>query len=127
MAYMEFHSYGSKTFSQTESKLLSWGKLNPVVECGVPQGSILGPLLYILYVNDMKLAVRHSTISLYADDTALYMTGNNCQELQDILQSDLNQISKWLVTNKLFLNINKTKSMLIGNRQHRDIDIPSET
>ncbi len=41
-----------------------------------------------------------------------------------ILQSDLDQISKWLVTNKLFLNINKTKSMLIGNRQHRDIDTP---
>ncbi len=54
-----------------------------IVKCGVPQGSILGPLLYILYVNDMKLAVRNSKISLYADDTALYMTGNSCHELQN--------------------------------------------
>ncbi len=95
-----------------------------LVECGVPQGSILGPLLYIIYVNDMQRVLSHCQISLYADDTALYIPGARCDEVESLLQQDLNRISRWLVSNKLFLNVGKSKSMLVGSKFHRDIGTP---
>ena len=95
-----------------------------LVECGVPQGSILGPLLYIIYVNDMQRILSHCQISLYADDTALFIAGASCNDVAALLQQDLNRISRWLVSNKVFLNVGKSKSMLVGSKFHRDVQTP---
>jgi hypothetical protein len=83
------------------------------MRCGVPQGSNLGPLLFILYVNDLPNCLRHSSAEMYADDTC----SDNINNLQAILNSDLNNIHQWIVANKLTLNVDKTEYMIIGTRQ----------
>ena len=86
------------------------------VTCGVPQGSVLGPLFFILYVNDVQKAVRGSRLQLYADDTVIYAEGGNSQEAIDKLQPSLVQFTDWCKANKLSLNATKTKLMVFGTR-----------
>ena len=71
------------------------GKLS----CGVPQGSILGPLLFLLYVNDMPQAVN-SELLLYADDTCLIYMGKNIQKIEEQLKSDFTSLCEWFIDNK---------------------------
>ena len=82
------------------------------VEMGVPQGSILGPLLFLLYINDFPNICKHSSCILYADDTALFFESNDANKLQDMLNNDLPNICKWLQANKLSLNTDKTYCQL---------------
>ena len=82
------------------------------VNIGVPQGSTLGPLLFLLYVNDM---INCSTIlhfTQFADDTTLGYRCKNLPELQNILEEESHKVTKWLSANKLILNVAKTHSML---------------
>ncbi len=80
---------------------------------GVPQGSILGPLLFVCYVNDLPKFCKNLQPFMYADDTALLVKGKNIMEIQNQLQYDFNQILRWLSANRLSLNAKKTKSMLL--------------
>ena len=84
------------------------------IDCGVPQGSTLGPLLFIIYLNDLPQVLVNSCISLYADDTAIYYQANDANEIQVMLQEDLVLIQNWMKINKLSLNVSKTKSMLFN-------------
>ncbi len=83
---------------------------------GVPQGSILGPLLFILYINDLYTHLSECDISLYADDTALYTAAKSQIEIKLTLQIELIIVCEWLKANKLTLNANKTKYVIFGNR-----------
>ena len=85
---------------KNENAFSDWRK----IECGVPQGSILGPLLFLVYINDLNLALMKCQAFLFADDTCLL--GRNCT-IED-LQADLLAVSDWLQNNKLTLNIKKT-------------------
>lgn len=85
------------------------------VNMGVPQGSILGPLLFILYINDFPSICINATCLLYADDTALFFESNDQQHLQSMLDSELPKINEWLNTNKLSLNTEKTYYQLYSN------------
>ena len=87
------------------------------IRCGVPQGSNLGPLLFLLYVNDLPNCLRYSSAEMYADDTNLTACSDNINNLQAILNWDLNNIHQWIATNKLTLNVGKTEYMIIGTRQ----------
>ena len=62
------------------------------IRCGVPQGSILGPLLFVLYINDLVSHVKHCKVHLYADDTVLYFSGNSTDNVQESIQDDLNRL-----------------------------------
>ena len=95
-------------------ELSSRGKLN----CGVPQGSILGPLLFLLYVNDMPQAVN-SELLLYADDTCLFFMGKDSKIIGDQLYKDFNSLCEWFIDNKLSIHFGeeKTKSILFGTKQ----------
>ena len=84
------------------------------VECGVPQGSILGPLLFSLYINDLTYVTSKCKLVLYADDTVIYFSGSDYNAIRSALSEDFNIIADWLSANKLTLNISKTKSMLFG-------------
>ena len=86
------------------------------VTCGVPQGSILGPLLFLLYVNDMASAVRCKLL-LYADDSALIASGKNVADIESKLSSELEYVSNWLIDNKLSLHLGKTQSILFGTKR----------
>ena len=87
------------------------------VSCGVPQGSVLGPLFFILYVNDMQFAVKGANIQLYADDTVIFASGKDVKQTVEIMQPLLNKFYKWCLRNKLSLNTGKTKQMFFGTRQ----------
>ena len=88
------------------------------IQFGVPQGSILGPLLFVLYINDLPQCLENCSIHMYADDTVLYFTSLCSSEINKVVQDDLNQVAKWIERNKLILNHSKTKTMLFGSRQN---------
>ena len=85
--------------------------------CGAPQGSILGPLFFLLYVNDLKARVNGVKTLLYADDTVLYVSGKNLHDISQSLQMSLNNFISWSSKNKLTLNASKTKLMLFASPQ----------
>ena len=80
--------------------------------CGVPQGSILGPLLFIIYVNDICNVSELLFKILYADDTCVVAQGHNLEELIDTLNNELSSLNEWLLCNKLTLNTNKSYYMV---------------
>ena len=82
---------------------------------GVPQGSILGPLFYIVYANDIPQTINNK-IALYADDTVIYSTTRNYTSTKTRLQDDIDNLSQWCERNKLTINPQKTKLMIFGNK-----------
>ena len=78
------------------------------IDCGVPQGSILGPLLFLIYVNDFYLASKLKN-AMFADDTNLFISDENIGELFQKMNKELKSGSTWFKANKLSINIDKTK------------------
>ena len=87
---------------------------NKEISIGVPQGSILGPILFQLYVNDLPNYLSTCKISMFADDTAIYTSATSHLELQLALQDDLHSVSQWLLHNRLSINAKKSKVMQVG-------------
>ena len=87
------------------------------VTCGVPQGSRLGPLLFLIYINDLPNSLNYATPRMFADDTSVSYASNSAEEPQNVINSELESLNKWLITNKVSLNIVKTEFMIIGSRQ----------
>ena len=83
------------------------------INIGVPQGSCLGPLLFLLYINDQPQAVKNSTVVMYADDTSISYRSDDTHKLQEAMNKDLTTVVEWLKGNKLSLNVAKTKAMVI--------------
>lgn len=84
------------------------------VNIGVPQGSTLGSLLFFIYVNDMINCYSVLHFTQYADDTTLGYSSNNFKNLQNTLEQEVSKVTKWLIANKLLLNVAKTHSMLFS-------------
>lgn len=85
-----------------------------IMEKGVPQGSILGPLLFSIFVNDLPQVCNNCQVHLYADDTVVYFSSSNSFLLQNKLQTDLKSVQNWLKSNLLKLNMKKSLCMLFG-------------
>ena len=85
------------------------------IRCGVPQGSVLGPLLFIIYTNDLPDILQMSTSILFADDTTIYQSSTNIPDLYSNMNIELNNLTDWFGANKLSLNISKTNYMLFSN------------
>ena len=86
------------------------------ITCGVPQGSVLGPLLFLLYINDITNSVINCKVSMYADDTVLYISHKKVETAITLIQADLNHLYTWCNRNKLTINCKKTKYCLYGMR-----------
>ena len=87
----------------------------PIV-CGVPQGSVLGPLLFIIYINDISNVSKLFDCILFADDTNLFLSHSNIDVLYQLANTELYNISQWFKLNKLSLNIKKTNYVLFSNK-----------
>ena len=88
------------------------------ITSGVPQGSVLGPLLFIIYINDLPLHVT-SQIDMFADDTTISASGKTHSEINSILQADLRNIEDWCLNNSMLPNAQKTKAMYITPSSHQ--------
>ena len=94
------------------------------VTCGVPQGSILGPLLFILYINDINNCCDNLRLILFADDTNLFYSNRVYSELERIINTDLDKLSSWFKANKLSLNAVKTNFIVFGHKKiPRDLNL----
>ena len=82
------------------------------VKYGVPQGSVLGPLLFLLYINDLHMCVKFSTSRHFADDTNLLFTNTSLKQMKKHVNIDLKLLSSWLRANKISLNVSKTEILL---------------
>ena len=88
------------------------------IECEIPQGSCLRPLLFMIYLNDFELCLEHSRANMYADDTEITKTTNQ-PELKETAQAELLNIAEWMRINKLSLNPIKTEYMIIDHPRRR--------
>jgi len=89
------------------------------IEHGVPQGSILGPVSFSLYVNDLLLNIMGSKIVLFADDTNILLSEANMNNLQCILKNVMNELQTWFTLNKLVVNDKKTLAMSFHTAQEK--------
>ncbi len=96
-------------FKTSESSMLD-------ILCGVPQGSIIGPLLFLIYINDISACTSLNLVS-FADDTTVYISGHNIADVINKLNIELHKLYEWLCCNKLSLNINKSHFMIFSPKR----------
>ena len=104
--YVEYNNVKSKT---------------EIITHGVPQGSILGPLLFIIYMNDFSRSSELLFSILFADDTSVFIEGTCLNDISEILNTEFKKISIWLEANKLTININKTHYMMFHRTRIKHI------
>ena len=108
-----FASYLSRTqivrYNNIDSPMLN-------VKTGIGQGTILGPLIFIFYINDLISVTNTLKVNMYADDCILYSSGNDWNRMVHTFQPELDNIHLWCSENRLKLNVNKSKTLLIGSR-----------
>ena len=109
-----FHSYLSNRCQFTKLGETESSRIN--ITCGAPQGSILGPLLFLLYINHLPQAFAFQNVS-FADDTCLFFKSNCMNTLQAAVNGEIKHVDDWLISNKLTLNCSKTKFMVL-TRSH---------
>ena len=108
-----------KDYLQRRKQYVTFGHMHSDyldIKCGVPQGSILGPLLFLLYINDLVDVSTVLTPIIFADDTNVFIKGTSVDTLMNTMNTELNKIYQWLNTNKLSLNISKTHYIIFKSK-----------
>ena len=96
------------------------GKYSDVkdVTCGVPQGSSLGPLLFLIYINDLRMCLSKTSCGHFADDTFILFHSKKPKTIETIVNTELKEVVKWLRLNKLSLNAAKTELIFFRSNKH---------
>ena len=107
--------HGRKQRVICNNKCSTWS----TVPCGVPQGSLVSPLLFNIFMNDINETVTVSSLRLYADDTTQYTADYSPVVLPHLLNHDTEKVSSWFVSNYLQVNEDKTQAMILGSSYYR--------
>ena len=109
-----FESYlsGRKQAVSLNGKLSKPGQ----VSIGIPQGGVLGPILFLLFINDITQSVNAGTCNIFADDVAIYTSGKTVKDAESQLQICINEIDRWYKNNRLKINTDKTNVMIVSSR-----------
>ena len=99
-------------------KASNWGRIN----AGVPQGSVLGRLLFLIYINDLTSVVNNCKIRLFADDTCLFTEVNDREQAAALIEQDLHNIFEWSKQWLVNFSASKTKSLIISNKKDRHLN-----
>ena len=121
MVFVAMHCLGFKvTLITGINQFVTYNRVSSdkkEVKCGVSQGSILGPLLFLIYIHDLSDVCKCSLPILFADDTNLFHHGSDLSVIENAFNKELADISKWLKVNKLSLNIKKTHHMIFSRKK----------
>ncbi|MEE4247207.1 MAG: reverse transcriptase family protein [Kangiellaceae bacterium] len=115
------HKWLTSYLNQRNQQVLffSGSSSNQTISHGVPQGSILGPLLFLLYVNDMANVSNLLFFILFADDTNVFISGRDLDSLIDVINAELTNLATWLKANKLSINYTKTQYIIFKTKNKR--------
>ena len=103
----------------------TWGKLSGgTINYGIPQGSVLGPLIYLLYVNDITGCDIKSDLNMFADDTPIVAHGKVLADVISQINNDVAKLTDWFNSNKLTVNLDKTRCMYYRKNAHDDCEQP---
>ena len=111
-----------KSYLSNRKQFVSYNAVNSIdqlISCGVPQGSVLGPLLFIIYINDICNSSDIISFCLFADDTSLLYSHNNVDAAIQNLNLELQKISTWLLANKLCINVLKSNYVIFCANQYK--------
>ena len=121
-------SYGVESYLTNRLQYVQLGnsksRLLPI-KCGVPQGSVLGPLLFILYINDLANCCLHGKITIFADDTAIYFECSTMDDLIYTASTIMKDIDKWFTANLLTLNTNKS-FFCVFRKKNKSMNVPDK-